>query len=118
MVLIVVTGLRAATTITAEVLPEFELDRISIDVPYLGAAPEEVESGVVVRVEQAIQNIDGIKQIVSTASEGNASVVVELALGADPKRVLDELTNNVQAITTFPSKPRGRSSASWSPAAR
>ena len=102
MVLIVVTGFRAATTITAEVLPELELDRISIQVPYLGAAPEEVESGVAVRVEQAIQNIDGIKQIVSTASEGSASVVVELALGADPKRVLDELTNNVQAITTFP----------------
>ena len=104
MVLVVFSGLTAVTTITAEVFPELELDRINIQVPYLGAAPEEVESGVVVRIEQAIQNIDGIKEIVSTASEGRASIVVELELGADPQRVLDEVTNNVQAITTFPAE--------------
>ncbi len=102
MLFIVVSGLMAATTITAEVFPEVDLDRISIRVPYLGAAPEEVESGVVIRIEEAIQSIDGIKEIVSTASEGSASVVVELELGADPQQVFHEVTNNVQEITTFP----------------
>ena len=102
MVLIVVSGLMAAATISVEVFPEVELDRISIRVPYLGAAPEEVESAVVVRVEESIQNIDGIKEIVSTASEGSASIVVELELGADPQQVFHEVTNNVQEITTFP----------------
>ena len=102
MVLIVVSGLMAAATISVEVFPEVELDRISIRVPYLGAAPEEVESGVVVRVEESIQNIDGIKEIVSTAAEGSASIVVELELGADPQQVFHEVTNNVQEITTFP----------------
>ena len=70
--------------------------------PYLGAAPEEVEAGVVVRVEESIQNVDGIKEIVSTAAEGSASIVVELELGADPQQVFHEVTNNVQEITTFP----------------
>ena len=102
MVLLVVSGLMAAATISVEVFPEVELDRISIRVPYLGAAPEEVESGVVVRVEESIQNIDGIKEIVSTASEGSASIVVEIELGADPRHVFHEVTNNVQEITTFP----------------
>ena len=102
MVLIVASGLMAAATVTEEVFPEIDLRRIRIEVPYLGAAPEEVESGVVVRIEEAIQNIDGVQQIVSTASEGSASVIAELEFGADAQRVLDEVTNNVQAITTFP----------------
>ena len=102
MVLIVASGLTAAATITEEVFPEIDLRRIRIEVPYLGAAPEEVESGVVVRIEEAIQNIDGVQQIVSTAAEGSASVIAELEFGADSQRVLDEVTNNVQAITTLP----------------
>ncbi len=102
MIFIIVSGLLATQTVKEEVFPEVELDRISIAVPYLGAAPEEVEEGVVIRIEEAIQGIDGIKEIQSTASEGNASVMVELELGADARRVVDEVKNNVDAITTFP----------------
>ena len=102
MVFIIVSGLLATTTVREEVMPELELDWISIQVPYLGAAPEEVEEGVVIRIEEAIQGIDGIKEIQSTASEGSGSVMVELELGADPRRVVDEVKNNVDAITTFP----------------
>ncbi|MXY25457.1 MAG: efflux RND transporter permease subunit [Acidobacteria bacterium] len=102
MVLIIVSGIIAATSVKEEVMPELELDWISIQVPYLGAAPEEVEEGVVIRVEEAIQGIDGIKAIQSTASEGSASVMAELELGADARRVADEIKNNVDAITTFP----------------
>ena len=102
MVFIILSGLIATTTVKEEVMPELELDWISITVPYLGAAPEEVEEGVVIRIEEAIQGIDGIKEIESTASEGSASVMVELELGADPRRVVDEVKNNVDAITTFP----------------
>ncbi len=102
MVFIMVSGLIATTTVKEEVFPEVDLDRISIQVPYLGAAPEEVEEGVVIRIEEAIQGVDGIKEIQSTASEGNASVMIELELGADARRVVDEVKNNVDAITTFP----------------
>ena len=102
MLSIVVSGLMAAATITQEVFPELDLDRVSIQVPYLGAAPAEVESAVVVRIEEAIQNIDGIEEILSTASEGSALVVAQIEFGADSQRVIDEITNSVQAITTFP----------------
>ena len=102
MVFILVSGIIATASVKEEVFPEIELDRISIQVPYLGAAPEEVEEGVVVRIEEAIQGVDGIKEIQSTASEGSASVMVELELGADARRVVDEVKNNVDAITTFP----------------
>ena len=102
MVFIVASGLLAATSANEEVFPEIELDRISVEVLYLGAAPEEVESAVTVRIEEAIEGIDGIKQIRSTANEGMGTVSIELDLGADARRVVDEVKSNVDAITTFP----------------
>ena len=102
MILIAVSGFIAITTVTEEVFPEIELDRIRISVPYLGAAPEEVEEAVVIRIEEAIQGLDGIKEIQSTASEGSASVMIELELGADSRKVVDDVKSNVDAISTFP----------------
>ena len=102
MVFIVVSGVIAVFTVNEETFPEIELDRVNIEVPYLGAAPEEVEAAVNIRIEEAIQGIDGIKQIQSTASEGMGSVVVEMELGADPRKVVDDIKSNVDAITTFP----------------
>ena len=102
MAFILVSGLLAATNTNEEVFPEMELDRINVEVPYLGAAPEEVEEAVNVRIEEAIQGIDGIKQIQSTASEGMGTVMIELDLGADARRVVDEVKSNIDAITTFP----------------
>jgi multidrug efflux pump subunit AcrB len=102
MVMLVVSGGFATFTVTSEVFPEFSLDMVTIEVPYLGAAPEEVESAVSVRIEEAIQGIDGIKQVTSTASEGMGMVQVELELGADARKVVDDIKSNVDAITTFP----------------
>ena len=102
MVFLVTSGVIAAFNLTAEVFPEISLDRIQIEVLYLGAAPEEVEEAVCVRIEEAIQGVDGIKQITSTASEGMGSVIVELELGGDMRRMLDDIKGRVDAIDTFP----------------
>ena len=102
MVFIMMSGIIAVTTVRKEVFPEIELDRINIQVPYLGAAPEEVEEAVTIRIEEAIQGLDGIKQIQSTAADGMGTVTVELELGADARKVVDEVKSSVDAITTFP----------------
>ena len=57
MIVIMAAGLVSATNVKREVFPEFSLDIITVTVPYLGAAPEEVEEGVCVRVEEAIQGL-------------------------------------------------------------
>ena len=102
MAFLVTSGIIAAFNVTSEVFPEISLDRIHIEVPYLGAAPEEVEEAVCVRIEEAIQGVDGIKEITSTAAEGMGSVLIELELGADARRVLDDVKGRVDAIDTFP----------------
>ena len=95
MVVILAGGALSLLSIRQEVFPEFSTDRISINVPYLGAAPEEVEEGVCVRIEEQIQGINGIKKITSKSSEGNGSVTIELLEGTDVRNVLDEVKARV-----------------------
>ena len=102
MVFIMVSGVIGLFNVRGEEFPTLALDVVTIEVPYLGAAPEEVEEGVCIRIEEAIQGIDGIKQITSTAAEDMCTVMVEVELGADVRAVLDDVKNRVDAIETFP----------------
>jgi multidrug efflux pump subunit AcrB len=102
MLMIVAFGVVSAFTIRKQTTPDFELNTIQVRVPYLGAAPQEVEEGVVVKIEEAIQDIDGITEINSVASEGEGSVVVEVATGEDINEILGEIKTRVDAISTFP----------------
>ena len=104
MIFILASGLLTVFTIKQEVFPEFSLDLIAVDVRYLGAGPEEVEEGVSVRIEEAIQGIDGVKRFTSTASEGIGTVLVELELDSDPRKVVDDVKSRVDAIDTFPAE--------------
>jgi len=102
MVFIVVWGVLALIGMPVEVFPSMETESISITVPYLGAAPEEVEQGVCLRVEEAVQDLEGVGRIRSTAAEGVGTVVIELESGADTREVMDQVKSRVDAITTFP----------------
>ena len=102
MALIVLAGLVTLPVMPMKSFPDIEVPIISITVPYLGAAPEEVEEGVCVRIEEELEGIEGVKQIRSNANEGLCSVSVELYETADESRALDEVKNRVDSIDTFP----------------
>lgn len=102
MLLIVVGGVVSVVNIKKAIMPQFETNMIQIRVPYLGAAPEEVEEGVILRIEEAIQGLNGIKHINSTAREGLAQVNVEVETGFDINEVMDQVKTRVDAISTFP----------------
>jgi multidrug efflux pump subunit AcrB len=102
MLLIVAFGTVSAVSIRKQTTPDFELNTIQIQVPYPGAAPQEVEEGVVIKVEEAIQDLDGIVEIKSIAREGRGTVSAEVATSADIILVLSEIKTRVDAIQTFP----------------
>ena len=102
MYLIIVAGLLSASTIRKQMQPDFELNNVQVQVQYLGAAPQEVEEGVVIKVEEAIQDVDGIEKLVSSASEGVGTVTAEVSRDADLNEVLSEIKTRVDAISTFP----------------
>jgi multidrug efflux pump subunit AcrB len=102
MFLIIAFGVASAFTIRKQTTPDFEINQIIVRVPYLGAAPQEVEEGVVVKIEEAIQDIPGIVKINSTSREGSGVVRAETATGADMNQILTEVKTRVDAISTFP----------------
>ena len=83
MLVLIGGGIFTLLTIRQEEFPSIDLDIIQISVPYLGAAPEEAEEGVCIRIEEAIEGTPGIDRMTSIAVEGGCSVFVELVLGTD-----------------------------------
>ena len=102
MFMIIAFGAVSTFTIRKQTTPDFELNTIQIRVPYLGAAPQEVEEGVVVKIEEAIQDVEGIVELRSAAREGQGSVTAEVATDKDINVVLSEIKTRVDAIATFP----------------
>jgi multidrug efflux pump subunit AcrB len=102
MAAMAVGGLVMLPSIEQKTFPDIDIDVISVGVEYLGAAPEEVEQGVCIRIEEEINGINGIEQITSSAAEGACGVSAELIEGYPVDRALSEIKNAVDSITTFP----------------
>ena len=102
MGLIILAGVVSIIQIPRKSFPDVEVPIIDITVPYLGAAPEEVEEGVCRRMEEELEGIESIKQIRSAANEGMCGVALELFDDADEMKALDDVKNRLDAIDTFP----------------
>ena len=102
LILIVLAGLSAVLTMPQKSFPDIDVPIISVSIPYLGAAPEEVEQGVCIRVEEELDGVEGVKEIRSVANESLCSVTVELFEDADESRALDDVKNRIDALDTLP----------------
>ena len=102
MAFIIIGGIFGIINVQKQIFPQFVINVISIQVPYLGAAPQEVEEGVILRIEEAIKELEGIKKVTSVAREGLGSVSVEAQDGYDVQNLLDEIKVQIDAISTFP----------------
>ncbi|HDK16706.1 MAG TPA: efflux RND transporter permease subunit, partial [Nitrospirae bacterium] len=102
MMIFIIGGLVMAFSIKQEVFPEISLDIVQVSVAYPGAGPEEVEDGIILKIEDNLSSITGIKEIRSTASEGFARVTAEILEGEDIDIILQDIKAEVDRITTFP----------------
>ncbi len=102
MVFVLLTGALGIAGMKIETFPEIELDTVQIQVPYLGASPEDVEEGVCRRIEERLEGMEGVRKIRSTASEGMGVVSVELELGEEMDKLVDDIKNEIDRIETFP----------------
>lgn len=84
--------------IPLEAFPAFETNVVNISVSYPGATPAEVEEGVVLRIEDAIADLTGIKRIFSNANEGSAQIRVEILDNYDLDKALNEIKTRVDGV--------------------
>ncbi|MEZ6057967.1 MAG: efflux RND transporter permease subunit [Planctomycetaceae bacterium] len=103
MVAILLIGAISAMMIRREEFPRFDLEIILVTVPYPGASPDEVESGICLKIEEAIRSIEGIKKITSVAMEGSGSIVIEVRSDApNVQKVLSDVESEINRIPSFP----------------
>ncbi|MEK6480291.1 efflux RND transporter permease subunit [Catalinimonas sp. 4WD22] len=102
MIILLGGGFWTMSNIQKEVFPQFQLDMVEVRVVYPGAAPAEVEQGILMPVEEAVRGIQGIKEIVSTANEGSGEVMIELVAGAERMNVFQDIDQAISRIVTFP----------------
>lgn len=102
MVAIAALGIVALPRVRVEVLPELEPGIVLVTVVHPGASPSEVEEAICRRVEEAVWDVDGVKEVRSTAVEGLGSVSIEVRSDADLRDVLSDVKVRVDAIDSFP----------------
>jgi len=98
MLMVAVFGVMTWPKLKKEIFPETSIDAVGISVPYPNATPEEVEKGIIIPIEEAIQDVDGIDTIRSTAQQGVGSIQVEVMSGYEVRNVMDDIKTRIDAI--------------------
>ncbi len=82
--------------------PELQTDFLTIQVPFPGASPQEVEEGVVLKIEENLDGLEGVERVTSVSRENFATVSVEVSGGYELDKVLNDVKNAVDQINSFP----------------
>ncbi len=102
MLAIMIGGFMSLPQINKEFFPTADPSTVEINVSYPGAAPINVEQQVCIRIEQAIDNLEGIKKVIATAKQNHCKVLVRAIDNYNLQTLLNDVTMRVDAINTLP----------------
>ncbi len=103
MIILIIGGVMTVPSLDKQFFPTPEINQVSVTLPFPGAGPAEVEEQICVRIEEAIHDLTGIKEIRSTAVQGMGRVLVEATPEYPMSRLTADIKTRVDAIDTFPS---------------
>ena len=102
MFAILAAGLVSLPGLERQSWPTLAFNHIEVSIAYPGATPEEVEESIVVKVEEQVSSLDGVRAVKSTAAPGIASVRIQVKSGTDIPKAIDDVESAVSRIQTFP----------------
>ncbi|MYJ74526.1 MAG: efflux RND transporter permease subunit, partial [Gammaproteobacteria bacterium] len=102
MFAILAAGLVSLPGLERQSWPTLAFNHIEVSIAYPGATPEEVEESIVVKVEEQVSSLDGVRAVKSTAAPGIASVRIQVKSGTDIPEAIDDVESAVSRIQTFP----------------
>jgi len=102
MVFILVGGFLTIQTIDKQMFPQVKINWISFAAPYPGAAPQEVEEGITIKIEEALKTVQGLKRVITYSNRNYSNGWVEVELDYDPQIVLEEVKSAIDSISSFP----------------
>ncbi|MBK8500610.1 MAG: efflux RND transporter permease subunit [Flavobacteriales bacterium] len=102
MVLIFIFGFFGWKATRSSLFPEAESRVIQVQIIFPGAAPEEVEEGVVLRIEDDVKGVTGVERISSVSQENGGLITIDVIKGYDTDAVLQDVKNAVDRIPSLP----------------
>ncbi len=102
MFALLVVGVMSLLRMKSTFFPEYPSRNISIQLVYPGASPEEMEEGVVNKIEENLKGVTGIERYTSVSKENSATVSVEVLRNYDTDLILQDVKNAVDQISSFP----------------
>ncbi|MCP5536506.1 MAG: efflux RND transporter permease subunit [Akkermansiaceae bacterium] len=102
MLTILAAGVFTALNIRKEGFPAFAAESVTVRVPIRGGTPEDVERGVAIKIEEAIQDVDGIDHVRSVSQDNIATITIDAKEGYPINKLLDDVKIRVDAIPSFP----------------
>ncbi len=102
MFLVIALGVLSVFTIKKDIMPAIDSHMIQVMQVYPGAAPSEVEKGIVLKIEEAVKDVNGIKRIESRAYDSAANIKIEAQHGVAIDTLLNEVKIQIDSIATFP----------------
>jgi len=97
-----IMGVAGLLNMKSTFFPEVESRVISIQVTYPGSSPEEIEEGIVNKIEENLRGLTGVERVTSVSNENAGSITVEVLKGYDTDVILQDVKNAVDRISSFP----------------
>ena len=113
MIIILISGILAFFMINREINPYVEVPGASVDVVWPGASPQDIEEQIVVRLEEAVADIEGVDKLWSVAREGSGSVYINGKQNMDKDALLQTIKRRVDSISTFPPAAEAPQVSPW-----
>lgn len=95
-------GIVGALSLKSSFFPLTDSKNISINITYPGASPQEIEEGIVLKIEDNLKGLEGVDRVTSTSRENSGSINVEIEKGRDIDFMLLQVKNAVDRVPTFP----------------
>lgn len=111
--LIIALGYFGFTSLKSTTMPQTDPGVILVSAQYPGASPEEIEQGIVLKIENNLRGITGVKKVTSISQENHGQVRVEVISGYDTDIVLQDVRNAVDAISSFPAGMEPATTSKW-----
>jgi len=102
MVFILIGGFLTIKTIDKQMFPQVKINWVSYVAQYPGAAPQEVEEGITIKIEEALKTVQGLKRVITYSNRNFSNGFFEVELDYDPQVVLEEIKSAIDSISSFP----------------
>ena len=102
MLFIIVAGAISASTISKDMFPRTDRNIVQVSAVYPGAAPVEVEKGVILPIESALQGLSGVKEMRSKAGRDLANIELDIEPSQDINEIMARIEDRISSILNFP----------------